>query len=783
MNKRINSFLMVLMLLFTAINIGVSAESAQKWTEALMPDGWIKVTQDGGSTLGYSPDSGVTILTVDGFAFKDLNQNGVLDPYEDWRLDADTRAENATSLLETEQMIGFLQMGNDSMGGEAELNDNVKLSLEQGIRSFGHSPSNTIKVRVAFNNALQAYAEGLTIGIPVDRQGEPDLDGTSAWPSNLAMASTFNPEIAWQYAVTRAQEYRAMGVTSGNFPQVDLTTDPRWQRTSGTFGEDPALNRDMVNAYVNGLQSTYAADGTDLGWGVDSFITYVKHFPGDGNGESGRESHHFSGQYTVEPGGQRLSDLLPFYTAFNLDGLTKSSGGVMTSYSIGLDQDGNGLGGQRVGSTYDSYVVDYLLRDLLGFEGVVVTDYGVISSFAPWGVENLTEPERLLMMIENPGNDKAGNYRNYENVVAAVDMYREKYGEVELRKRLTLTAVRAIRNMIHLGLFENPYLTASESIEKFATPEQKAAGLNAQMSSVIMLKNNDNLIKQAGAEKLTVYIPYRYVPESFNTWTKQTIPGYWDFPTNIVLAEKYFNVVTDTVSDMLTGPVDANGNPTISDNDLTRATAEDLADIDFALVMVDYPTNLPDGMGKGYDATKSEYIPISLQYRPYTADSEYVRQVSISGTLLENGELENRSYYGKDAIVTNESDLNLMLEISSMVDNVVVVIKGKTPFIAEEFESAVDSILVRFNGVGDEAVFEVVSGKFEPYGLLPMQMPANMDTVEAQFEDVPRDMECYVDSNGNTYDFTFGMNWSGVINDERVQKYNVAPLVYEDWKP
>ena len=765
MRTKTISWLLILAMVFS-LCVTAGAESPA-WTEEATADGWIKVTQENGPTLGYSPDSGVKILTVDGLAFKDLNRNGELDPYEDWRLEADVRAENAASLLETEQMYGFLLMPGDGMGGEAALNDNVKTYLEQGVRSFAHTPSNTIQTRVAFNNALQAYAESLSIGIPAERQGEPDLDGLTSWPSNLAIASSFNPDIAKQAGMTRGQEFRAMGVTSGNFPQIDLATDPRWMRDSGTFGEDPALNRDMVNAYVNGLQSTYAEDGTDLGWGADSVVAYVKHFPGDGNGESGRESHHFSGQYTVEPGGRRIANLLSFYTAFNLDGLTKSAAGVMTSYSIGLDQDGNGLGGQRVGSTYATYVVDYLLRDLLDYKGVVVTDYGVVGKFAPWGVEDLTEQEQLLLMLENNGNDKAGSFSSYEAVAAAVNLYKEKYGEEALRERLSLTAARAIRNIILLGLVENPYLEAKESAAKFATSEQAAAGMEAQKNAVIMLKNNDNLIKEAGDKKLTVYIPYRYVPDGFNTWTQQAIPGYWDFPTDIRLASKYFNVVTDTLADGV----------------VTRASAEELANVDFALVMVDYPTNLPDSMGKGYDSTNSEYIPISLQYKPYTADGENVRKVSISGKLQENGELENRSYYGKAANVTNESDLNLILEISGLVENVVVDIKAKTPFIASEFEEAADAILMHYEGVSDEAIFEVVAGKFEPTALLPMQMPANMDTVEAQLEDVPRDLECYVDSNGHAYDFAYGMNWSGVINDERVQKYSAAPLTYEDWKP
>ena len=111
-------------------------------------------------------------------------------------------------------------------------------------------------------------------------------------------------------------------------------------------------------------------------------------------------------------------------------------------------------------------------------------------------------------------------------------------------------------------------------------------------------------------------------------------------------------------------------------------------------------------------------------------------------------------------------------------DKVVVVVDTANPFCVGEFEAEVDSIILHF-GVEDAAICEIVSGNVEPSGLLPMQMPLDMEAVEAQYEDVPRDMECYVDSDGNTYDFTFGMNWSGMIQDERVEKYNVPVLVGE----
>ena len=101
---------------------------------------------------------------------------------------------------------------------------------------------------------------------------------------------------------------------------------------------------------------------------------------------------------------------------------------------------------------------------------------------------------------------------------------------------------------------------------------------------------------------------------------------------------------------------------------------------------------------------------------------------------------------------------------------VIVVVGVSNPMVFSEFESETDAILVSF-GVQDQAIMEIMSGAYEPSGLLPMQMPANMKTVEEQFEDVPRDMDCHTDSEGNVYDFAYGMNWSGVINDARVTRY------------
>jgi beta-glucosidase len=313
-----------------------------------------------------------------------------------------------------------------------------------------------------------------------------------------------------------------------------------------------------------------------------------------------------------------------------------------------------------------------------------------------------------------------------------------------------------------------------------------------------MLKNSSGIIHKAeeGAEKPTVYIPMVYSPA---TTGRGAGPASAKPAFSLEVAGEYFSVVTDELSGKLTGPADDKGNATVSPKDIIRASAAKIARCDFALVRITSPQNgNPTYMGFGGKTTDGKdytYLPVSLQYRPYTANSEFVRRESIGGDMIEKtekspdgyGDLktlvkENRSYFGKTAIIRNESDLDLVLNTAAAAKKVIVALNMSNPMVLGEFESRVDAILVGFGGdrssyLPDRVFLEIIAGRAEPAGLLPLQMPANMETVEAQFEDVPRDMKCHVDSDGNTYDFAFGLNWSGVIRDERTAKYSVPPVV------
>ncbi len=756
-----------------------------KWSEEKTADGWMKVTNEGGETLGYSPDSGVKLIQVGGFAFKDLNRNGKLDLYEDWRQEDGARAADLAASLTVEECAGLKQFSGHQFSVANEINDDQKTLLDHGVRSVLNAASAApTKDQAQWNNAMQAYAEGAGNGIPVNLGSDPRSAG---WPSSLAVAATFDSNIAFDEAKTMSKVYRSLGITTLLGPQMDLATEPRWSRITGTYGEDPALSRDMTNASTSGYQSTYDASGNDMGWGLDSVNAMLKHWPGDGAAQSGRESHNATGKYAVYPGGQFETALIAFVDGgFNLDSSTGSAASIMPSYSIAWSDD-ESLG-ELVGSSFSEYKIQ-LLRSY-GFDGVVCSDWGVtldvdspIFSGTPWGTEDIPETERCYIAYK-AGVDQIGGMSDPQMAMDAYELLVDDIGEDSAKENFSESARRILKGYLHVGLFENAYVDVDAAVAIANDSAAMTSGYEAMQKSVVMLKNSDGTISEnSSSEKPTVYVPLVYTAGSTSRWG--STPASADLPIDRKTLDQYFNVVTDTVSTTLTGPVDDQGEVTLAPEDIIRASEEELAGCDFALLFVSSPNNV----GNGYDSTSGKYIPLSLQYEPYTANSESVRSESIAGPTVEVqiespygvqkvNQKENIAYYGETANISNASDLDIILSTASRMPEsakIIVCINASNPMVFTEFEDKVNAILIGF-GVDNEVFLDIASGKVEPSGLLPLQMPANMETVEAQYEDVPRDMECHVDANGNTYDFGFGMNWSGVIQDERTAKYCVPAL-------
>jgi beta-glucosidase len=745
-----------------------------KFTEDNKAD-FILVKNDGGKSLGYQPDSGVKLLTIDRYAFKDLSKDGKLDIYEDWRLSAEERAADLASKMSLEQIAGLmLYSGHQSIpskggfrgpsmyngkpfdesgAGPSDLSDEQKKFLSEDhlrhvlIRSFS-SPA----IAAQWNNNAQAMVEGLGLGIPINSSSDPrhgkdsyaefNASGAdiSVWPGTLGIAASFDPDLMYEFGKIGSQEYRALGIATALSPQIDLGTEPRWYRFDGTMGEDPDLTTDMARAYIDGFQTT--EDGGSDGWGMQSVNTMVKHWPGGGTGEGGRDAHYGYGAYGVYPGKNLKEQILPFSEgALNLKGATKMASAIMPYYTISYDQDS--VNGENVGNAYNKYLITDLLRGTYGYDDVICTDWLVTGDAnsldrfegKPWGVEHMNVAERHYKALE-AGVDQFGGNNEKAPVLEAYNMGVAAHGEAYMRERFEASAIRLLKNIFRVGLFENPYLDIAETERSVGSQAFKKRGFEAQLRSIILLKNFKNTLPLQARQK--VYIPQRYISAS-KDWFGKEIPEKWEIPFDPEVVKKYFEVV------------------------------ENPEEADFALVGISNPDT-----GVGYDLNDlnkggNGYVPISLQYGEYTAEN--AREVSLAGgSPLED--FTNRSYKGKTVKASNHFDMKMVNEARKKMGDkpVIVSVRVSKPMIFSEIEPSATSILIHM-GVEDEALLEIISGNTEPSALLPFQMPLDMKTVEEQYEDVPRDMKPYVDAEGNTYDFAFGLNWNGVISDERVEKY------------
>ena len=776
MCNKLDSFRPTHLLVGGALLLTATACGGQKWSE-VEKDSIRIVTQPGGPTLGYSATSGVKLLTVDGFAFKDLNRDGKLDPYEDWRLTPEERSVDLAAQLSVEEIAGLMLYSahqsipgaskgfgastyngkpfDESGAAASDLSDaQRKFLVEDNVRHVLVTRVQSPEVAARWNNNVQALVESIGHGIPANNSSDP-RHGTQAdaeynfgsggqislWPGSLGLAATFRPEVVKRFGEIASIEYRALGIATALSPQVDMATDPRWSRVNGTFGEDVDLATDMARAYVDGFQTSTGDKELRDGWGFQSVNAMVKHWPGGGSGEAGRDAHYGYGKYAVYPGKNIEMQKKPFVEgAFKLDGATQKASAVMPYYtiSVGMNPDG-----EDIANSYNHHLITDQLRGQYGYDGVVCTDWGItgdetgVETFAgkPWGAEHLSVAERHYRILM-AGVDQFGGNNDKGPVLEAYKMGVAEMGEEAMRARFEASAVRLLTNIFRTGLFENPYLDPAETAKTVGCPEFMQEAYEAQLASIVMLKNKGNVLPQA--EKKKVYIPRRYYPAVMGFFGT-TSEAHMDDPVNLDLVRKYFT------------PVD---NPDAAD---------------FALVFMSSPNS-----GTGYDKADREkggngYMPISLQYNDYTAT--YARATSLAGgDPFEN--FTNRSYKGKTVKTYNQRDMQAVLEARRLMGNkpVIVSLEMDKPTVFAEFEGVADAILVNF-GVQNQAVLDIVSGKAEPSALLPLQMPADMRTVEEQAEDVPRDMRCYTDSEGNTYDFAFGMNWKGKIDDERVAKY------------
>jgi len=703
------------------------------------------IRNEGGKNIGIAGN--VPILEEDGYAFKDLAGTGKLLPYEDWRLDAETRAADLAARLSREEIAGLMLYSShqmvpfegegpfgDTYGGEAfdpakhnasDLSDGqIRFLKEDHIRHVLQMRVKSARISAEWSNHLQKMCEEEPWGIPVNISTDPRHGATAAgaefrtagsdvskWPEGIGMAAAGDPELVRRFAQVAAKEYRALGITTALGPQIDLSTEPRWFRLEDTLGSNPEKVIPMVKAYCDGMQTT---EGSPDGWGSDSVITMVKHWPGGGTGEGGRDAHFPFGCFAVYPTGKFEEHLRPFTEgAFRLDGPTGKAGAVMPYYTVSWLEDH-----EKVGNSYNEYILKELLREKYAYDGVVCTDWGItgdpdpnIDSFGSrcYGVNELTEAERHLRIIMN-GVDQFGGNNRAEPILEAWKIGEERYGADFMEERMRLSARRLLRGMFRLGLFENPYLDPEESEQIVGNAAFVKEGLEAQARSAVMLRKGKLLLK-AG---MKVWVPNR----------------------KIRAHKAFFRIMLpETVTDPLQGFDFSSW--------FTRAETPEKADA--AIVFMESPLSDPydpEDRARGGNG----YLPLTLQYRPYTATE--AREVSIAGGDFRE-DFTNRSYRGKTNCCINEGDLDNLDETRRRLGDkpVIVCMQMHNPTVPAEWEPLADGILIHF-GCSLPVLLDILFGRRKAEGELPYNLPASMAAVEKHGEDDIEGPEAYICSDG-----------------------------------
>ncbi|HHQ6625155.1 MULTISPECIES: glycoside hydrolase family 3 protein [Serratia] len=623
----------------------------------------------------------IPTLTVDGLKFKDLNKNGQLDPYEDWRLDSATRARDLTARMNVEEKAGAMMHGTIGLDGAGRVD--ISAAEEDVNQRF----VNTFITRMAGdpqhisadNNALQEMAEKSRLGIPVTISTDPrnhfvnDPNATSVaagsfsqWPEPLGLAAIDDTALSKTFGDIARQEYRAVGIHMALSPQADLATEPRWGRINGTFGEDNQLAKRQVQAYIEGFQHG------DKGLTQDSVITVVKHFAGGGPQLGGLDPHNIFGKEQVYPGDNLEYHLVPFEGAF-----AANVASVMPYYGQPINLWYKDQLIEEVGFGFNKQVLTEMLRGRFGFTGVVLSDWGILEScegkcatgisdadiaagVSPWaagigmswGVENLTRQERVVKAVE-AGIDQFGGTSDPSDLIEAINQQQLPIAAIDA------SVTRILQQKFELGLFEKPYVDEAKAVKIVGNAEFQQQGDDAQRRAQILLQNNNSLLPLALSGK-KVFL----------------------HNVNATVAARYGLEVV--------------------------ATPEEA---EIAILRVD---------------------------TPHQNDPHYPFGVSVNFGQLGFDDAETVVLDQKAGTYSGSEDYRLIKQVKALNLPTVISVYLDRPAILTNIVDKTDVLLANF-GASDEAVLDVITGKSKAQGKLPFELPSSWQAVLDQKEDVAHD--------------------------------------------
>ncbi|WP_333663650.1 glycoside hydrolase family 3 protein [Chishuiella changwenlii] len=642
---------------------------------------WTKKNDDPGKQPVIKATS-AKILTIDKLQFKDLNGNGKLDKYEDWRLAPNERSLDLLKQMTLEEKVGMLLISDTRMknqwgwGGvqkkntlpiEPTFNEEDEVSkfnmftqeelqypvmnaagTTKGVtkfhlRHFILRTDTSTKNLAEWSNRLQTLSENTRLGIPSLVTSNPrnhltsnvaagtNVSGTSftKWPTELGLAAMRDHNLVKKFAETARQEWTSVGIRKGYMYMADLSTEPRWQRTEGTFGEDPQLAADVIEQIVLGFQ------GDKLGG--QSVAQTVKHFPGGGATQKGHDPHFSWGKFEVFPGNQLEQNLVPFKAA-----IKAGTSAIMPYYSVPKDTKY-----EEVAYAYNKAILRDLLRKELGYKGIINSDTGIIDQM-PWGVEKLSAEQRYAKALEAGVNMFAGN-ANPELLLKGV-----KNGIID-KKYIDESVVLLLEEMFKLGIFENPYVDVEAAEKLVGNKDFQSLAEIAHRKSIVLLNNDKNSLPLKKSTK--------------------------------VYFENYFRKYSDDKNK--TGDVQKLAKV----NGLEFVSTPEEADV---ILLWIKPAIKPL-----FESTKE---PLEINLSSCAVNVDYINSLTAKKPTI-------------------------------------LVMNYTNPFVIDEIYN--DKTKNRFAGVlatfgtSNEALLDVISGKFNPTGKMPFTTPISNEAVINNREDLP----------------------------------------------
>lgn len=435
-------------------------------------------------------------------AYRDLNKNGKMDIYEDKSQPIEKRINDLLSQMTLEEKAGMMFINGARVNDDGTIEDKpatgmfafapnaLKLIREKKMNHFNLWAVPSPNALAKWYNSMQKYVEDSTrLGIPITIASDPRNHFSSSifamtavsfsqWCEALGFGAIGDEKLTRQFADIARKEYLAVGIRETLHPQIDLATEPRWPRISGSFSEDAELTSKMVKAYILGYQ------GEKLG--PNSVATMTKHFPGGGPQKEGLDPHFPFQKGQIYPGKNFNYHMKPFEAAFEA-----GTAAIMPYYGIPVGQTS-----EEVAMAYNKDIITGLLRNKYKYDGVVCTDWGLVSDAKvmgtvwparAWGAESLSEEERVGKIID-AGCDQFGGESCAEHVISLV-----KGGKLS-ETRINESVKRLLRQKFQLGLFDEPFVDESKVEKIFTNPEAKKLADASQRRAMTLLKNENNVL-------------------------------------------------------------------------------------------------------------------------------------------------------------------------------------------------------------------------------------------------------------------------------------------------